>query len=138
MNEVHEVAVKVFEGYVGQSGQDLLLNEISILRSCRNRNIVQFFGVAFQREDIWMLMELMEGNLSRHLARGHDCTWYFRYGRWSLCVCGGGSILLNELNKLACSYSTKGEDGDGGGKKEVGHLTWGHQYSQNSGSAGSS
>ena len=80
LHEVDEVAVKVFQGYVGQQGQDLLLKEISILRSCRNKNIVQFFGVAFQGEDIWMLMELMEGNLARHLARGHHCTWYFRCG----------------------------------------------------------
>lgn len=78
LTEVHEVAVKVFEGYVGQQEQELLLKEITILRSCRNKNIVQFFGVAFQEEDIWMIMELMEGNLFRHLARGHHCTWYFR------------------------------------------------------------
>ena len=78
LTEVHEVAVKVFEGYVGQREQDLLLKEITILRSCRNKNIVQFFGVAFHQDDIWMIMELMEGNLFRHLARGHHCTWYFR------------------------------------------------------------
>ena len=78
LQEVHEVAVKVFEGYVGQREQELLLKEITILRSCRNKNIVQFFGVTFHDSDIWMVMELMEGNLFRHLARGHHCTWYFR------------------------------------------------------------
>ena len=72
------MAVKVFEGYVGQREQELLLKEITILRSCRNKNIVQFFGVTFRDSDIWMVMELMEGNLFRHLARGHHCTWYFR------------------------------------------------------------
>ena len=78
LQDVHEVAVKVFEGYVGQREQELLLKEITILRSCRNKNIVQFFGVTFRDSDIWMVMELMEGNLFRHLARGHHCTWYFR------------------------------------------------------------
>ena len=52
LNEVHEVAVKVFQGYVGQAKQDLLLKEISILRSCRNKNIVQFFG-----DDVAALLE---------------------------------------------------------------------------------
>lgn len=70
--------MKVFEGYAGQREQDLLLKEISILRSCRNKNIVQFFGVTVHDDDIWMIMELMDGNLFRHLARGHHCTWYFR------------------------------------------------------------
>lgn len=78
LQDVHEIAVKVFEGYRGQREQDLLLKEISILRSCRNNNIVQFFGVTFRDSDIWMVMELMDGNLFRHLARGHHCTWYFR------------------------------------------------------------
>lgn len=73
-----ECAVKVFEGYTGEQERELLLQEISILRSCRNTNVVQFYGVCLQKDDVWMVMELMQGNLFRHLARGHHCTWYFR------------------------------------------------------------
>ncbi len=77
---VHDVAIKIFTSVTTSRDLELLQTEIAVLRSCNNRNIVHFYGVAFKQADAWLVMELLEkGNLYNALAYGKGlCTWYNR------------------------------------------------------------
>jgi serine/threonine protein kinase len=72
------VAVKVFG-----DNQIMEQREIAILKSCRDRNIVQFLGVMFdpQENRTMMVTELMEnGDLYKalHGQNSHAFRWYKR------------------------------------------------------------
>ncbi|KAK9818084.1 hypothetical protein WJX72_006882 [[Myrmecia] bisecta] len=94
-DDFHEVAVKVFTGIAGQREQDILMKEIAILRSCRNKNVVTFYGVCFRATDVWMVMEYMEGgNLYQALAqKGRECLWYQRGAKIALDIAKGMHFL---------------------------------------------
>ena len=81
MHGVHDVAIKVFCAPSSQRDVQLLHTEIAILRSCNNKNIVQFRGVCFRQPDVWLVMERLEkGSLFDLLARkSQKYTWYHRY-----------------------------------------------------------
>ena len=80
MHGVHDVAVKVFASPSSQRELHLLQTEIAVLRSCNNRNIVQFYGTCFRHPDVWLIMERLEkGSLYYLLAsRRRKYTWYHR------------------------------------------------------------
>ncbi|KAL3148045.1 protein kinase activity protein [Trebouxia sp. C0009 RCD-2024] len=95
---VQVVAVKVFNDgpqYTSDSSQErmqtlhalklqrqtLIKQEIAVLKSCRDRNIVQFVGACIQRDQTMLITEYMEGGDLYH-AIAQDSTgrfsWYKR------------------------------------------------------------
>ncbi len=80
MHNVHDVAVKVLKSLSSPRDLGLLQREVSVLRSCNNKNIVQFYGVCFREVEIWLIMELLDkGTLYNALERGkQQLTWYHR------------------------------------------------------------
>ncbi len=80
MDGVHDVAVKVFAAPSSDRDMEVLHTEIAVLRSCNSRNIVQFYGVCFKQDNIWVVMELMEqGSLYNALEKSkRRCLWYHR------------------------------------------------------------
>eukprot|EP00884_Botryococcus_braunii_P006247 jgi/Botrbrau1/15623/Bobra.4_1s0010.2 len=96
---VHEVAIKVFTE-VNSGGESLLvarkalLREVALLKSCRSPFIVQFLGVSFVGNDVWLCMEYMEGgNLFQAIERNKDWTWRSHRGRIALDVAKGMAFL---------------------------------------------
>ena len=80
MDGVYDVAIKKFSPAGSQRELNHLQNEVAILRSCNNKNIVRFHGVASYGNEVWVVMELLErGSLYNALARGkRKCTWYHK------------------------------------------------------------
>ncbi|KAL0050250.1 hypothetical protein WJX82_007222 [Trebouxia sp. C0006] len=80
MDSVHDVAVKVFSAPCSDRDMEVLQTEIAVLRSCNSRNIVQFHGVCFKQDNIWVVMELLQqGSLYNALERSKKrCLWYRR------------------------------------------------------------
>lgn len=80
MDSVHDVAVKVFSAPSSDRDMEVLQTEIAVLRSCNSRNIVQFHGVCFKQDNIWVVMEILEqGSLYNALERSKKrCLWYRR------------------------------------------------------------
>lgn len=66
----------------------VFMQEISILKSCRDRNIVQFIGACLQPEQTMLVTEFMEGGDLYH-AIANDSTgrfsWYRRCAAVSSC-----------------------------------------------------
>ncbi len=67
---VHPVAVKVFQTQDDVPADDFW-REISILRTCRHGNIVQFQGACVDGDTTMMVTELMDTDLYRALQ-----VWY--------------------------------------------------------------
>ncbi len=80
MDGVHDVAVKVFTAPSSDRDMEVLHTEVAVLRSCNSRNIVQFHGVCFKQDNIWVVMELLEqGSLYNALEKSkRRCLWYHR------------------------------------------------------------
>lgn len=74
---VHPVAVKVFQTQDDLPADDFW-REISILRTCRHANIVQFQGTCVDGDTTMMVTELMDTDLYRALQCGR-VSWY-RHG----------------------------------------------------------
>lgn len=90
IDSIHDVAVKVFSAPSSDRDMELLHTEIAVLRSCNSRNIVQFHGVCFKQDNIWVVMEILEqGSLYNALERSRKkCLWYRR------CTSAGILLLL--------------------------------------------
>lgn len=88
LDGVHDVAIKKFSPAGSQREFEFLQNEVAILRSCNNKNIVRFHGVAMHEEEVWVVMELLQrGSLYNALAQGQrKCTWYHKYADSPACV----------------------------------------------------
>ena len=74
---VHPVAVKVFQTQDDVPTDDFW-REISILRTCRHGNVVQFQGACVDGDTTMMVTELMDTDLYRALQSGR-VSWY-RHG----------------------------------------------------------
>eukprot|EP00884_Botryococcus_braunii_P020086 jgi/Botrbrau1/6761/Bobra.0324s0043.3 len=69
------VAIKVVE-CVSSTTTDCILKEIAVLSGCRHSDIVQFLGVAFGENQVWLIMEYMEGgDLKRALQEDDRYRW---------------------------------------------------------------
>lgn len=63
---VQPVAVKVLTGMENSRRRDEFIREVTLLRSCRDHNIVQFIGACIQGEEAMLVTEFMEfGDLWR-------------------------------------------------------------------------
>eukprot|EP00884_Botryococcus_braunii_P015138 jgi/Botrbrau1/23625/Bobra.55_2s0016.1 len=70
---VHEVALKISRPGLSR---ELIMREMSLLKSCKNSNIVQFLGVCHRRDSLWLVMEYMPGgDLHSFLKRQKNWSW---------------------------------------------------------------
>eukprot|EP00884_Botryococcus_braunii_P016071 jgi/Botrbrau1/3147/Bobra.0070s0114.2 len=74
---VQRVAIKVLHNInVDTPRQDKILKEVAVLRACRHPHIVSFQGVTFLENEVWLIMELMEGgDLAHALWLGKTYRW---------------------------------------------------------------
>ncbi|KAL4424052.1 hypothetical protein ABPG75_001353 [Micractinium tetrahymenae] len=77
LHGVHPVAVKVFQTQDDVPVADFW-KEVSILRTCRHRNIVRFQGACVDGDTTMMVTELMDTDLYRAL-QSNRVSWY-RHG----------------------------------------------------------
>ena len=63
----------IFDGShrVHDTAQALFQREVSILKACRNKNIVSFLGQFVQDQKTWLIMEYMEVRRTRLF----ECQW---------------------------------------------------------------
>eukprot|EP00884_Botryococcus_braunii_P020079 jgi/Botrbrau1/6755/Bobra.0324s0040.1 len=89
------VAVKVLQN-VAVSNAEKILKEITTLSACRHPEIVQFQGVVFIDDQVWLIMEYMEGgNLTKALSTGTSFRWRKR----------GAQIAYDVASALAYLHS---------------------------------
>jgi len=90
---VTQVAVKMFHDVHNNMQQADILREVAILKSCRDRNIVQFLGACILDERILLVTELMEsGDLWHALVQYKESgilKWYIRGKRIAIEIARG-------------------------------------------------
>eukprot|EP00891_Asterochloris_glomerata_P007287 jgi/Astpho2/7287/Aster-01593 len=95
---VHPVAVKRFKGAFLEGRVDIS-NELEVLKLCRHRNILQFYGVAVAGDEVMLITELMEGgDLGRALLRPESSalfSWYNKGKHVALEIASGLHYLHN-------------------------------------------
>eukprot|EP00884_Botryococcus_braunii_P004379 jgi/Botrbrau1/13942/Bobra.0193s0008.2 len=73
LDGVHEVALKISKSL---ACKDAIMNEMSLLKSCQSSNIVQFLGVSYKKNGVWLVMEYMPGgDLRSFLNRQQIWRW---------------------------------------------------------------
>eukprot|EP00884_Botryococcus_braunii_P019705 jgi/Botrbrau1/6418/Bobra.49_1s0034.1 len=73
LDGVHEVALKISKSL---ASKDAVMNEMSLLKSCQSSNIVQFLGVSYKENGVWLVMEYMPGgDLRSFLKRQQIWRW---------------------------------------------------------------
>lgn len=122
MDSVHNVAVKVFSAPSSDRDMEVLHTEIAVLRSCNSRNIVQFHGVCFKQDNIWVVMEVLEqGSLYNALERSKKrCRWYRR--------CRSADILVAVT--LSCHTHTTHTTSHGSGIIFLPRRLWMHVWTR--------
>lgn len=83
---VHPVAVKVIGGMEAGRRRDEFIREVTLLRSCRDRNIVQFIGACIRDDEAMLVTEFMDlGDLWRAATlrnpRGERIFGWYGRGR---------------------------------------------------------
>ena len=69
---------------------DIFKQEIAILKSCHDRNIVQFIGACLQPDCTLMVMEYLEGGDLYHAIANDSIgrfSWYKRYDPLADAIC---------------------------------------------------
>ena len=69
---------------------DIFKQEIAILKSCHDRNIVQFYGACLQPDCTLMVMEYLEGGDLYHAIANDSIgrfSWYKRYDSLADALC---------------------------------------------------
>eukprot|EP00884_Botryococcus_braunii_P000235 jgi/Botrbrau1/10211/Bobra.0362s0001.1 len=94
LDGIHEVAIKVFKDASDSSQFRTFLQEVELLKHCRNSQIVQFIGYVHNQREIWLVMEYMSGgNLYRSLRSSDTCQWYNRGAKIALDIARGMAFL---------------------------------------------
>eukprot|EP00884_Botryococcus_braunii_P001752 jgi/Botrbrau1/11578/Bobra.247_1s0001.3 len=94
LDGVHEVALKISRhGF----SKKLIMREMSLLKSCQNSNIVQFLGVCWVRDSVWLVMEYMPGgDLRSFLDLQENWTWGPRAVELALDISRGLAYLHSQ------------------------------------------
>eukprot|EP00884_Botryococcus_braunii_P015128 jgi/Botrbrau1/23616/Bobra.55_2s0011.1 len=91
---VHEVALKISRPGLSR---ELIIREMSLLKSCKNSNIVQFLGVCHRRDSLWLVMEYMPGgDLHSFLKRQKNWSWGPRAAELALDISRGLAYLHSQ------------------------------------------
>eukprot|EP00884_Botryococcus_braunii_P015122 jgi/Botrbrau1/23610/Bobra.55_2s0006.3 len=91
---VHEVALKISRPGLSR---ELIMREMSLLKSCQNSNIVQFLGVCQRRDSVWLVMEYMPGgDLRSFLKLQEKWSWGPRAAGLALDISRGLAYLHSQ------------------------------------------
>eukprot|EP00884_Botryococcus_braunii_P017386 jgi/Botrbrau1/4330/Bobra.0232s0020.2 len=93
---LHDVALKISFCKLDTTSE-AFAKEVALLKSCRNSNIVQFFGVCLVDDCVWLVMEYMAGgNLYNFLLNSRGWHWNQRAALMALDIARGVAYLHSQ------------------------------------------